>query len=95
MRKFVVRGAVAETPDRLRSIKKGDTVWMGWTSEGGGWHQWQAELEGAKLFDDRESALHIARGCPGPWFYQPSPESIEVVEVEYTPAQPANIKIIK
>lgn len=95
MRKFIARGAVAETPDRLRTIKKGDTVWLGWTHEGGGWYQWQADMNSAKLFDDPENAGKAARTCPGPWFYQPSPESIEVVEIEYMPPQPASIKIVK
>jgi hypothetical protein len=40
---FVVRGEVAK--DALSTIKKGDTVWLGWTHEGGGWFQWGHRCE--------------------------------------------------
>jgi hypothetical protein len=89
---FVVRAKVAETPGNLKGIKAGDTVWLGWSNEGGGWYQWRDGIMQARPFDTPERALRAASSCPGPWFYKPTPESIEAVAVEY---RPASIKIVE
>lgn len=96
MQKFVIRASVAERPstDAYKHINPGDIVWLGWTPEGGGWYQWRESVEQAKLFDD--PAVGLREGLlAGPWFYKPSPESVEAVKVEYTPARPASVKIIE
>lgn len=94
MKKFVVRGTVAKTPDRLRHINKGDTVWLGWTPEGGGWHQWEADAACAKPFDDARAAMREAQGCKGPWYYAPDQTSLEVIEVDYTPPEVRPAKML-
>lgn len=96
MEKFVIRAKVAKRPetDAYKSINSGDIVWLGWTSEGGGWYQWRDAIEQAKVFDD--PAVGLREGpLAGPWFYRPTPESVEAVKVEYTPAHASSFKIIE
>jgi hypothetical protein len=85
-RVYIVRGKVAK--DALNTIKKGDTVWPGWTNEAGGWHQWdQGGPARVKRFSSEEEARGVALKCHGPWYSNPDPESIEILEAFYCPPQ--------
>ena len=57
-------------------------VFLSWTEEGGGWHQWSTSLRSAKPFSTEEDALRAVRSCPGPWMNEPDPASVKVVAVE-------------
>ena len=72
----------------------GDEVWLTWTDRLGGWYNWEWRGERyAKLFASPDEALLAARGCDGPWFYLPSPDTIEVVEGVFTPARPPRFEV--
>jgi hypothetical protein len=58
------------------------TVYLDWTDEGGGWHQWTKYKAQAKQFKSEKAALDAAKHCPGPMFNMPAKESIAVIQVE-------------
>jgi hypothetical protein len=91
---FVVRGEVAK--DALSTIRKGDTVWLGWTDESGGWHEWhhQGSPARAKRFSSPEEARRIALRCNGPWYSVPDPKSIDVLPAHYYPPVPARLELV-
>jgi hypothetical protein len=88
---YVVRGAVAK--DALNHIKKGDTVWLGWTDEAGGWFNWYDGMGRAKLFNTPEEARKAAHNCNGPWYSVPSKASIEVLRANYFPSVAARLEL--
>lgn len=96
--RYIVRGKTAKDADNLY-IKAGDVVWLDYTREGGGWYQWTSQYAIDHLgtvpfmFADRDTALRAAVDCPGPWYHQPAKDSIEVLEVDYTPARAASWRI--
>lgn len=58
------------------------TVYLDWTDEGGGWHQWATHKAHAKQFKSEKAALDAAKYCPGPIYNMPAKESIAVIQVE-------------
>jgi hypothetical protein len=57
-------------------------VYLSYTEEGGGWHQWGYSKRDAKLFSTEKSALMAARYAPGPTFYMPAKDSIRTEVVD-------------
>jgi len=55
---------------------KATTVWLGYTTEGGGWYQWGTNAANAHHFHGEKSARDAARSCPGPSYNMPDPASI-------------------
>lgn len=91
--RYIARGLVAKTPYRLSHIKSGGEVYLRWIPEGGGWYQWDEDFASAYPFADASDCRREAQACKGPWYYAPAPETLEVVEVIYTPPQDASIVI--
>jgi hypothetical protein len=90
---YVVRGKIAK--DALSTIKKGDTVWLGWTDEGGGWHQWvDGSPARAKRFSSPEAARKASCQNAGPWYSMPDPYSVEVLPAHYYPPVPARLELV-
>jgi uncharacterized protein YfaQ (DUF2300 family) len=89
---YIARGKVAVNAQGL-SVKAGDVVWLSYENEGGGWWQWTGNMEWAHPFKSEAAARKAVKECPGPWFNVPSPESVECVPAEYTPARKAELKI--
>ena len=87
MKGYQVRGLIAKDEPDL-SKKKGDEVWLYWSEEGGGWWQWGPK-GWAYTFMNKLEAEKAPKGCPGPWYNVPDPETIEIVAGEYTPARKA------
>lgn len=92
MKAYVVRGKIAADKPNLK-IKAGDPVWLTWDNEGGGWYQWSSQVEWAHPFTSKAKAKQAVRGCPGPWFNEPSPHSIELIDADYTPAKGSKLVI--
>ena len=83
--RFVITGIVKE------GKHEGESVWVGWTPEGGGWWQWGPEAWAERFpseTDPRfEDAMRSARGetwttksC-GPWYYYPDMSTVKSVRV--------------
>ncbi len=69
---------------------KGETVWLYWSPEGGGWWQWSSAKGCAYRFSSKDDqrfkdAWPCAKGetwlghTVGPWYYMPDIETIECV----------------
>lgn len=73
--------ARANTLDKLKA-RGGKTerveVWLYFSDEGGGWWQWGAK-GWRRGVESEETARKIAGGAPGPWFYKPEPDEIEII----------------
>lgn len=57
---------------------KATTVWLGYTSEAGGWHQWEISAIHAHRFQSEAKARSAAKSCPGPAYNMPDPDSITI-----------------
>ena len=90
---YVVRGKVAK--NALNTIKKGDTVWLTWSPDSGGWHNWShaAAPIHAKRFSTPDEARRVARACHGPWYSMPDPNTIEVLEADWYPPVAGRLEI--
>lgn len=91
-RRYIVRGKVAKSAAHVK-VEAGETVYLYWTSEAGGWFNWSPTLDIAKPFKTIDEARDASRSN-GPWYYVPSPESIEILPVDYTPPQAATITFV-
>jgi hypothetical protein len=90
---YVVRGKVAKAAPSI--IKKGDTVWLGWTDESGGWFQWApGDPARAHYFSSPDEARKVGLRQHGPWSSMPDPKSIEVLEAYYYPPVPARLELV-
>jgi hypothetical protein len=74
-KKWIAKGVRTEN-------EKQSVVWLGYTDEGGGWHQWCTHKNSAKLFDTEEAAMRNAKSCVGPWYNEPAKSSITAEQVE-------------
>jgi hypothetical protein len=74
-KKWIAKGVRTEN-------EKQSVVWLGYTDEGGGWHQWCTHKNSAKLFDTEEAAIRNAKSCTGPWYNEPAKSSITAEQVE-------------
>ena len=77
---YRIRGRVKANHAPLK-IRKGDAVWLSWTPEGGGWFQWSKDEAWAREFEGEAAGMKAASGCPGPWYYETDPASVEAVSV--------------
>ena len=67
----------------VRTVNENQSVvWLGYTDEGGGWHQWCTHKNSAKLFDTEEAAMRNAKSCAGPRYNEPGKSSITAEQVE-------------
>lgn len=92
-RRYIVRGKVAKSAPGL-NIKAGMIVWLGFTREAGGWYDWSKQQQCAFPFETKDAAKEASASI-GPWYYVPAPESIEILEADYTPPQSARIELIQ
>lgn len=74
--KYIVTG--------IREVNGEETkVYLTYTDEGGGWHQWTTHKYQAVLFDNEKAGLKAAKYCPGPWFNIPRTDSIKAESTEH------------
>lgn len=85
MIKYVAKGVRTEN-------RKITIVWL--AVERGFGSQWSIKFENSYPYNTKEQALSEAKLCNGPHFNMPDPETIEVVEVDYTPPQNAKLVML-
>lgn len=80
----------------IRTVNgKALTVWLAWHEDSGGSYQWVNDhwFETAKPFLHSDDAITSAKKCPGPWYNEPDPTTIEAIKVNYIPARLASMTI--
>jgi hypothetical protein len=83
MKRFVARAVRTENRDSK-------TVWLG---EDEGYAQWVTDFNDAEPHESAADAKEAAMAAPGPWFNKPDLETLEILEVEFTPATESKITL--
>lgn len=79
-KQYIASGVRTENGDRK-------TVYLRFSEEAGGWHQWDGGKANAKRFDTEEAALAAARSAPGSWYCMPEAKTITAEPVEHAKAK--------